>query len=226
MRDAGSPAHAGIDPAGSYRRASAGWFPRPRGDRPDSIGRRTGLTGVSPPTENAFMEQLPQRGSVPQVGVFHTPPFVQRPHSSPWFIARLSMRAPVSPRESRRSCRSQAALRPTAALPRPVRHLAGAVGEFLSACAHRRCSSVLAAPASTSRAPGPPPVSSPASLRKLVTAIQSLPLHPDVVAPRENPHKGGAVSQRLHAGGGHRSMMLNSPSYSQPVLGMNPLVQG
>ena len=42
------------------------------GDRPSGLNSGQ-LRGGSPPTENTFMEQLPQRGSVPQIGVFHTP---------------------------------------------------------------------------------------------------------------------------------------------------------
>ena len=52
----------------SFSRAHA----RPRGDRPSGLNSGQ-LRGGSPPTENTFMEQLPQRGSVPQIGVFHTP---------------------------------------------------------------------------------------------------------------------------------------------------------
>ena len=46
--------------------------PNEYGDRPSGLNSGQ-LRGGSPPTENTFMEQLPQRGSVPQIGVFHTP---------------------------------------------------------------------------------------------------------------------------------------------------------
>ena len=68
----GFPAHAGIDLVSFLLHGVVGRFPRPCGDRPSSLNSGQ-LRGGSPPTENTFMERLPQRGSVPQIGVFHTP---------------------------------------------------------------------------------------------------------------------------------------------------------
>ena len=115
----GSPAHAGMDPAGRGEQSARRWLPRPRGDGP-SPSRRRRTTRAAPPPTRGWTSSRSRRTILPHGSPAHAgmDPSPTRPATASSRLPRPRGDGPASRPASRRERRA----------PPPTRGWTGVVG--------------------------------------------------------------------------------------------------